>query len=331
MNCQNHHKTRARERHWTGSSGAALIVAMLIFAIATALVVAMSSEFTLLMRRTGNSSLTRQAHAYLRGGEDLARAVLRADRNRTRDTLSDNWAQQLPPYALDEGGWLSGRLEDLQGRFNLNSVGDSPSARQQFVRLLQTPARPRISRQQALQIAEALRDWLDADDEPLPLGAEDDYYRTQTPPYRAGNAPMRSVSELRLVAHMTPELYAAVAPHLTALPLNSPTPINIQTASAGVLRSINCPDDLAPLSAREGEDLLELRGSDGFADKDEILVYIDCAKNNTPDLPLSIKSDWFLYSGVVEVAGRPARLYSILHRKEGEAGVSTVLRTGSYP
>ena len=54
-----------------GQRGAALIIAMLVFALATTLVVAMSSEFTLLVKRGGNSFVASQAYAYLRGGEDL--------------------------------------------------------------------------------------------------------------------------------------------------------------------------------------------------------------------------------------------------------------------
>ena len=59
--------------------GAALIVAMLVFALATTIVVAMSKEFTLLLKRGANSFAAEQAHAYLRGGEELAGLVLRQD------------------------------------------------------------------------------------------------------------------------------------------------------------------------------------------------------------------------------------------------------------
>ncbi len=59
--------------------GAALIVAMLVFALATALVVAMKSEFERFYQRSANILLEEQAQAYLRGAEDLASLVLLAD------------------------------------------------------------------------------------------------------------------------------------------------------------------------------------------------------------------------------------------------------------
>ena len=102
-------------------SGVALVIAMLVFALATTLVVAMSSEFALFLKRAGNSFIAQQGLAYLRGGEELAGLVLRQDlesdqtNESRRDDLTEIWAQQMPPYALDEGGWLVGTLEDLQG------------------------------------------------------------------------------------------------------------------------------------------------------------------------------------------------------------------------
>ena len=100
---------RRRER------GAALIIAMLVFALATTLVVAMSSEFTLFLKRGQNSFVSSQAQAYLRGGEELAGLALVEDlkederEKSVRDDLSELWAQEVLPYALDEGGWLTGR------------------------------------------------------------------------------------------------------------------------------------------------------------------------------------------------------------------------------
>ena len=61
--------------------GAALVVAMLVFALCTALIVAMKSEFTRFYQRGSNLFLAEQAQAYLRGAEDLAslRALLDQD------------------------------------------------------------------------------------------------------------------------------------------------------------------------------------------------------------------------------------------------------------
>lgn len=327
--------------------GAALIVAMLVFALATTMVVAMSKEFNLLLKRGANSFAAEQAHAYLRGGEELAALVLRQDmesdqsEQTLRDDNSEIWAQQVPPYALDEGGWLVGGLEDLQGRFNINSVAGAPSApseagksvvagktavkqrftapQRQFIRLLQTLEEPQVSEQDAILITEALMDWLDADEEPRDFGAEDDYYNDMSPSYRSANRALASVSELRLVAYMTDEIYRGLLPNLTVWGEGSS--INIHTAPEAVLRTINAADDLQPLSQAEGETLVALRGEEGFESVQALLDSPTLAGRKIDAgllARLGETSDWFLYSGEVEVADRLTRLYSVLHRDNNQ-------------
>ena len=329
-------------------SGVALIIAMLVFALATTLVVAMSSEFTLFLKRGSNSFVSSQSLAYLRGGEDLAVLALLQDAEQDaeeqsqRDDLTELWAQQVIPYALDEGGWLSGGLVDLSARINLNDLRDPPAAasgdgsdaqaeqftpaQMQFVRLLQVFEEPGISEQDAVLITEALIDWLDADSEPRDFGAEDDYYFDREPSYRTGNREMESVSELRMVANITPQLYLALEPLLSVW--GDASGINVHTAPAEILRTINTKGDRSPLSAAEGEALVELRGEEGFEDVESLL---QSQVLNGRDLDylrprLLESSNYFLYSGEVEVADRVARLYSVLRRDGGR--VKAEIRAG---
>lgn len=53
-------------------------------------------------------------------------------------------------------------------------------------------------------VADAVLDWIDADEDPQPLGAETAYYQSLEHPIRPRNAPMRSIAELELVAGMDP-------------------------------------------------------------------------------------------------------------------------------
>lgn len=55
-------------------------------------------------------------------------------------------------------------------------------------------------------IADAILDWLDADDELRPFGAESADYQTLNTPYSAANGPLQSVEELLLVRGVTPQL-----------------------------------------------------------------------------------------------------------------------------
>lgn len=55
-------------------------------------------------------------------------------------------------------------------------------------------------------IADAILDFIDADDEPREYGCESEHYSQQSPPYQCRNGPLMSVEELLLVRGVTPEL-----------------------------------------------------------------------------------------------------------------------------
>jgi len=316
-------------------AGAALVVALLVFAICAGMIVAMQREFTLFYQRGANLFQAEQGYAYLRGAEELATLALVVDydadkqRDTPRDDLQEIWAQPPTPYALDEGGWLMGGLEDLQGRFNLNGLAGGgeqegsqgidrfTAAQAQFIRLLQTLEEPSIGEQEAITLMRAIADWIDADGNVSPNGAEDDYYFSQTPAYRAANRPMSSVSELRAIANVTPELYAALAPLVTVWPAN-PLPVNIHTAPLAVLRSINADDSLDPLAESDAQAMVELREESGFLDKAEFLaqpVFADKPMDKVAAL-LGESSAYFLLSARVEIADRELQLYSVLQRQQ---------------
>jgi len=56
-------------------------------------------------------------------------------------------------------------------------------------------------------VADAILDWLDEDEEPRPMGAEfDDYYLHLPTPYKPANGPIESIEQLLLVRGVTPQL-----------------------------------------------------------------------------------------------------------------------------
>ncbi|MEH6634685.1 MAG: type II secretion system minor pseudopilin GspK, partial [Halioglobus sp.] len=232
------------------------------------------------------------------------------------------------PYPLDEGGWLVGSLEDLQGRFNLNALaapapqGEGKprftAGQAQFIRLLQALGEPVVSEQEAIMITESIGDWLDEDSNPNANGAEDEYYFSRDPAHRTANRAMVSVSELRAVAYITPEIYAAIAPLVTVWP-QVPAPLNIHTAPAIVLRSINADNDLNPLSESDGASLVDYRDNSGFTDLDDFLgnAVFGGKAEQMADIKklLGQSSTHFLMQAEVEVADRNMRLYSVLERR----------------
>jgi len=294
----------------------------------------MKSEFQRFYQRAANVMLAEQAYAYLLGAEELAATALLLDydqgkgNKQPRDDLQEIWAQPTTPYSLDEGGWLLGSLEDLQGRFNLNSLlpggardTDKPrftAAQAQFIRLLQALEEPPVSEQEAILITESISDWLDQNNNPTANGAEDDYYFSLTPAYRTANGPMASASELRAVAYMTPGIYQAVRPWVTVWP-QSAARLNIHTAPAMVLRSINTDKNLSPLSDADAQALVDYRENSGFTDVDDFLgneVFGDRQEQMAGiKALLGQESSYFLLQAEVEVADRNMRLYSVLERR----------------
>src|SRR5690606_12220223 len=183
-------------------SGVALITVLLVVALVTVVCAALLTRQQLAIRSTGNQLLVRQAKYYAEGGEQLAKALLRRDLSEGPvDHPAEPWANPKLRFPLDEGGELRLRIEDLSGRFNLNSlVVNGQAGEQALLRLRRLLARLQLSP----AYADRLRDWLDPDQDPNGMaGAEDDQYLLLKPPYRTGPGSIADVSELRLLLGMS--------------------------------------------------------------------------------------------------------------------------------
>ena len=298
--------------------GVALVTALLVVSLATVAAVAMATRLQVDMRRTGNLLHGEQAYAYALAAESWAEVILRRDANdSTIDTLAEDWATALPPIAV-EGGVVSGHIEDLQGRFNVNNLigpDGKPSEPdlEYFKRLLTL-----LEIEPGL--ATALLDWIDADiNATFPDGAEDDIYLLETPPYRAANRPLVSISELRLVKGFSAEIIALLEPYITALP--EPTALNVNTASPVVLQALH-----AELGAMDAEQMLEARGEEGFKEMEEFLA-LDALAGLQLDVDVGIKSDWFSVLTDVRIGRGQARLDSRLHRSGNVLAVGYRVRS----
>jgi general secretion pathway protein K len=309
----------AREAPVSGKQrGVALVTALLVVSLATIVAVAMATRLQVDVRRTGNLLHGEQAYAYALAAESWAEVILRRDAEDSKiDTLGENWATALPPIAV-EGGFVSGRIEDLQGRFNLNNLvgaDGKPSVPdlEYFKRLL-------VLLEVEPGLATTLLDWIDADiNATLPDGAEDDIYLLEDPPYRAANRPLVSTSELRLVKGFSPEIIALLAPFITALP--EPTALNINTASPLVLQALH-----AELATMDAEQIIEARGEDGFPELEAFLA-LDALAGLQLDVDVDIKSAWFSVLTDVRIGRGQAQLESRLQRTGNVLTVGYRVRT----
>jgi general secretion pathway protein K len=244
--------------------GVALIIALILVALATILATKLTFDGFLERRRTIGVLAVEQALHFGMGAEALAADVLAQDLQNSaqQTTLSSPWAQPTQPLPITpqddpEGepiGTLQGELEDMQGRFNLNNLarviqgsgavggavapGSAPQGTIQDPQPLEQFQRLLVAVGVEPKWAAIARDWIDADDIPgSPDGAEDQVYTSQTPPYRTGNWPMMSPSELMNLPGFGADRYRKIAPYVTALPLATAT-INICTAPSVVLESL---------------------------------------------------------------------------------------------
>ncbi|MCH2340437.1 type II secretion system minor pseudopilin GspK [Pseudomonas sp. NPDC047963] len=297
--------------------GVALITVLLVVAIVTVICAGMIARQQLSIRGTGNQLQARQAWHYALGGEALAQTLLRRDLQLSGegtgqpavDHLLEAWALPQPAYDLDEGqGQVQIRIEDLAGRFNLNSLVQeqqpNAAALAQFRRLL-------LRLQITEPYAERLVDWLDSDQQPSgEQGAEDNAYLLLDPPYRTAGNRLEDLSELRLLLGMRDEDFQRLAPYVAALPAD--TPLNVNTASAIVLSSL--AESLSPSAA---ESLVKARQAAPFRDTATFMAQPALSGVQLQGTNIAVTSQLFQATSEVRLADRRLALVSRLRREEG--------------
>ena len=289
---------RARQR------GVAVLIAMLAVTVGTIIAVNLMWQGTLDLRRAESALATDQGMLYMQGAEAWAADILRQDEvdSPQSDNLGELWATELPPLPVD-GGTIQGKLEDLQGRFNLNSLINDRGqpdalALKQFERLLSLlEIDPNL--------AGGVLDWLDPDtDVRFPNGGEDSTYASAMPPYRTANMAITSPSELMAVTGFDRKIYAALAPYVTALPAG--TKLNVNTAAPVVIASLS-----EMIDASTAKSLVDERGDREFVDiKDTFqnLVDKDTMKR------IGGTSEHFLLTATVTLGTNQMVMRSVLQR-----------------
>jgi general secretion pathway protein K len=294
--------------------GVALITAVLIMALAAMLAVGVGFRGYLDQRRAATGYALDQAFQVALGGEAWAADSLRRDalQNAESDDFTEEWATPIPPIPI-EGGEFEGVLEDMQGRFNLNSLvvfegGRSrvdEEALERFRRLLDI-----------LELeerwADAIADWIDSDStESGFYGAEDSAYTSLTPAYRTANMPITRVTELLAIADFGLERYQRLEPFVTALPIGQP--INLCTASPEVLDALVGETRQFTLGR---ETLLETRKERCFPQVTEFINTAPVDRRDALQAIVGQKSSYFRASIWVTIGATRLTLYSLLHRTE---------------
>lgn len=293
---------RARQR------GIAVVLAMGVVAMAAIAATAIMVSQSTWSRRAELTASHVQAQAVLEAGADWARALLSDDRRISNvDHLGEPWALKLPAMRV-ENGELLGAIVDQQGLFNLNNlVTDGKTNLVQlghFRGLLAILGLPD-------ELADALADWIDNDNQPQPRhGAEDEYYLALNPPYLAANRRLTDLDELALVRGFDDNVRARLRPYVTALPRT--TPVNVNTAPPEVLSAVIQGLDLA-----NAEILITQRTRAYYRSVDDFLKRLPSG-TEVDKSELSVSSDYFLATLRVSIGGAQARGTALLAR--GSAG-----------
>lgn len=120
----------------------------------------------------------------------------------TSGTASRNSYFSIRCVAMIDTGTFEQKfgVVDEGGKLNINSlIALDTSGQTLYNALMQLP-------NMTADIADAIVDWVDSDDDPRTSGAESSYYQSLANPYQAKNGPLNSLDELLLVKGMTPYL-----------------------------------------------------------------------------------------------------------------------------
>ncbi|MET0227025.1 MAG: type II secretion system minor pseudopilin GspK [Dokdonella sp.] len=288
--------------------GVALLVALLVVALAVILIAALLDRGELAFARTRNALRSEQADAYAQGLEIYAAQILREaqDEQRQPDTNHSPWALPLPPQPVP-GGLMKATMRDLNGCFNLNNLAtastDYVNWRSIFNTLLKN-----LSIDPTLALA--VEAWVDPSVSDSAVSPS--YYASLPVPYRPRGDLFAHVSELRLVAGVTAEVYAKLAPQVCALPPG--TTINVNTASAVVLQSVT------GVSAARATALWK----NGQADFQSIPDLVQAEHiDDLSTTMFDVYSSYFLARGDIVLDDVPFAFYSVIERRLG--GVIHVL------
>ena len=294
--------------------GVALLIVLVLLAIAGVLAAGMLERQHLDLRRAGNQLLLDQARQYALGAESWAVGLLDEDARANRtDSTHDDWGLGLVTLPV-EGGSISGRILDLQGRLNLNNLvlGEQVDALA-VDRLRALFAQHELDEEPMA----ALLDWIDADSQVSgPAGAEDDWYSRLDPGYRAANHALVDTSELRSIRGMGSGYVEKLAGMITALPV--PTAININTAPEPVLRALG-------LSEQQVSAVLERRAEKPFDKVSDLLDMTELQDVQIDTKQLGVNSSYFLLETEVHL-DRVHYLQSSLIERKAPGSLSVLWR-----
>jgi general secretion pathway protein K len=247
--------------------GIALITVILIVGILVAVVIELNRSSRADIYDAANLSDGIKLTYIAKSGFYGAVALLNNSQN-NYDTLRDDWAKadllSIKSTGLFTDGYFIATIEDEAGKIPLNKLVNgneyNSNIKEILIRLLGQPEFG-LDERKAAEIVDAIKDWIDTDEEITGYGAESSYYSSLDPSYEAKNAQLDCIEELLMVKGLTKEIFygtkekSGLAGYVTA---DSDGLININTAPKMVLRALS-----AEISAELADRMDEYRRKEG--------------------------------------------------------------------
>ncbi|HEY7531991.1 MAG TPA: type II secretion system minor pseudopilin GspK [Nitrospiraceae bacterium] len=274
--------------------GVALLLALLVLALLVALILEFDAEARREYRDASGFRDNFKASILARAAVQAARAVLQQDflldrqKGQQFDATTDIWAFPIKDYAIGDG-LLNAQIEDERGKLNLNDLaalgGIDPNAkRTKVLRLKRLFELLQVNP----DLVDGIVDWVDLNEVPEPAGAETLYYQSLRPAYRAANAPLQTLLELRLVKGMTPEIINRLGKFVTVYPPDGESRININTAPSIVLQALD-----PRISQTMAAEIIQSRPYRTIQDLDRVGSFEPIGKELRLQGVYDVKSDMF--------------------------------------
>jgi general secretion pathway protein K len=241
------------------SGGFALLLTLLIITLIVTVTFQFNTSMTSELYAAANLRDGVRLRSIASSGFHYALAVLYEDAAAENefDSLNEDWADfralSANSSSMFEEGRFEVRIMDHSGRIQINQLIKAPdeggeeytydlTQKDLLTRFLSSEEFD-LDEETVEDLVDALKDWMDPDDEVTNFGAEDSFYQTLDKPHACKNAPVDSLEELLLVRGITKELFygteerPGISGYLTTQ--GNDGKININTAHPLVLRALS--------------------------------------------------------------------------------------------
>jgi general secretion pathway protein K len=339
------------------NKGSILVTALAVMALTAGISTSLLMRQSIEIKKTELMLIQDKLFSYAQGVEawgigELLKAASSHPKNQQADDLTQDWAKPYQPREID-GVTLTGRIIDLQGFFNVNTLlfeeeneeeaegnpgekGQKPEAdkdkekkiaenylpSQVLMRLLQNLPGSEVHSAEAT--VNYIKDWISSQERP----SDQEYEQGAMGfPYAPAKRPLISVSELRLVMGIDAQTMGALLPLVSALPLSEPETDGVPGEAASKqnvqLSKINIntapPLVLTALFDTQPEAALDLVAARPFKDMQKVKERLAHLQNeglsaNVINQWLDVKSDYFMIESKAVFRNYDAVWYTVVYR-----------------